>query len=310
MEPSEGYVTTDDGVRLYFQRMGSGPRTLIIPNGFCIADGLRSLARERTLIVYDLRSRGRSDSVGDASTLVRGILDDVDDLDAVRRHFGGGPVDLLGHSYVGITVILHAMKYPAGLGRVVQIGPMQPRFGVQYPAHLTGADETLAAAMAQVAQMQKERGSEDPEAFCRRVWSALKVIYVTDPADADRIDWGRCDLPNERGLMKYWMGSILPSLQRLDLTDEELAEVKAAVLTVHGTRDRSAPYGGGREWCSKLPNARLVTVEGGGHAPWIEAPALVLGSIETFLNGGWPEAAERVTSVDPAGEAGSTLGAR
>ena len=73
----------------------------------------------------------------------------------------------------------------------------------------------------------------------------------------------------------------------------------APVLIVHGTRDRSAPYGGGREWALLLPDARLVTVEDSAHAPWIEAPDLVFDSLNTFLDGAWPEAAERVTVLDP-----------
>jgi pimeloyl-ACP methyl ester carboxylesterase len=48
-----------------------------------------------------------------------------------------------------------------------------------------------------------------------------------------------------------------------------------------------------------LPNARLVTVENAAHVPWIEAPEKVFGSIETFLDGAWPEAAEVVKSLDP-----------
>ena len=51
-----------------------------------------------------------------------------------------------------------------------------------------------------------------------------------------------------------------------------------------------------------LPNARLVTVENAAHAPWIEAPELVFGSIEKFLDGAWPPAARKVTSLDPADE--------
>jgi hypothetical protein len=41
-----------------------------------------------------------------------------------------------------------------------------------------------------------------------------------------------------------------------------------------------------------------VTVENAGHAPWIEAPELVFGSIKAFLHGAWPEAAEQVTSSE------------
>jgi hypothetical protein len=33
------------------------------------------------------------------------------------------------------------------------------------------------------------------------------------------------------------------------------------------------------------------------HAPWIEAPEKVLGPIGTFLNGTWPEAAEKVEAL-------------
>ena len=46
-----------------------------------------------------------------------------------------------------------------------------------------------------------------------------------------------------------------------------------------------------------LPNARLVSVEKAGHAPWVEAPDLVFDSIKTFLGGVWPEAAQKVTSL-------------
>jgi len=45
-----------------------------------------------------------------------------------------------------------------------------------------------------------------------------------------------------------------------------------------------------------LPNARLLTVENAAHAPWIEAPDKVFGAIDTFLDGTWPEAAEKLTS--------------
>ena len=83
-------------------------------------------------------------------------------------------------------------------------------------------------------------------------------------------------------------------------TSDDLAKVTCPVLTVHGRKDRSAPYGGGREWALVLPNARLVTIDNGGHAPWIEAPDIVFGAIDTFLDGEWPAAAERVDVLDPA----------
>ena len=70
------------------------------------------------------------------------------------------------------------------------------------------------------------------------------------------------------------------------------------VLTDHGAKDRAVPYGAGREWAARLPNARLLTAEEDGHMPWIEEPELVFSSIERFLRGEWPQRAERVARAE------------
>jgi len=287
----------EDGVRLYFQKVGSGSKAVIVPNGFHLLDDFRHLGGWRPLIFYDVRNRGRSDQMNDCAKLARGIQQDVDDLEAVRRHFGIDQVDLIGHSYIGLTAGLYAMKYAAQVGRVVQISPMQPDSAKQYPAPLSYVDAVLADAMAKIGQMMKEPLSGDPEEACKKFWSALRVIYVADPKDAERINWGRCELENERNFRRYWTEHILPSIHSLKLTAEEMGKAKAPVLIVHGKKDRSAPYGGARDWAMQLPDARLVTVENAAHAPWIEAPELVFGSIKVFFDGGWPESAEVVKSL-------------
>jgi proline iminopeptidase len=298
MQTSDGFITVEDGVRLYFQQMGSGPKAVIIPNGFHLLDDFRRFGHWRTLIFHDVRNRGRSDTVTDPAKLARGIQQDVDDLDAVRRYFGIGQADVIGHSYIGLMVALYAMKHAAHVGRVVQIGPMQSDAAKQYPAPLSYADAVLGDAMAKIGQMTKEPPSGDPEEACKRFWSVLRPIYVADPKDAGRIDWGRCHLVNERSFMQYWIAHIMPSIASLKLTAEDFAKATAPVLIVHGAKDRNAPYGAGRDWAIRLPDARLVTVENAAHAPWIEAPDLVFGSIRTFLDGAWPEAAERVALED------------
>jgi hypothetical protein len=49
-----------------------------------------------------------------------------------------------------------------------------------------------------------------------------------------------------------------------------------------------------------------LTVDGGGHVPWIEEPGLVLGAIETFLDGDWPPTARKVESLDEGQLSGAT----
>jgi pimeloyl-ACP methyl ester carboxylesterase len=292
MSASEGYVTTTDGVRLFFRTTGMGSKTVLVPRGLYLAGEFAVLGDRCRLVFYDVRNSGKSDAITDPATLAGGIHRDVDDLDEVRRHFEVSEVALIGHSYVGLLVALYAMRHPDRVSRVVQIGPVPPDARTQYPAHLTNADGTLARVLARLAQLQQEPPSGTAEERCERFWAALREIYVADPADAEKIRWGRCDLPNERNFLKHWTAYIQPSFQRLSLGRDDFAALQAPVLIVHGRRDRSAPYGGALDWAASLPNARLVTVDNAAHAPWIEAPH-VLGWIATFLDGTWPEAAAR-----------------
>jgi proline iminopeptidase len=292
MFSNEGFLTTRDGLRLYFRVHGAGPDMVLIPNGIYLETDLAPLASGRTLVFYDVRNRGRSECATDPVVLERGILNDVDDLDDVRRHFGTERVAVIGHSYVGFTVAVCARAYPQTVSRIVQIGAIGPDPGKQYPPELSNVDATLSDALTKLGDLERERQSLSPEQWCRRFWSIIRVIYVTDPANAHKTDgWSRCDSENERNFMGLFTQFIMPSIGRLNLTARDFADVSTPALVVHGTKDRSGAYGGGVDWARTLPNARLLTVPDACHGPWIEAPDLVFGSIDTFLNGQWPEKA-------------------
>jgi pimeloyl-ACP methyl ester carboxylesterase len=160
---TEGYLTRTDGIRLFFQKVGTGPDTVIIPNAAYMFDDFNRLADHRTVIFYDLRNRGRSDAITDASKLKGGVHNDVANLEAVRAYFDLDRVSQLAHSYVGFVVALYAMVYPQHVNRVVQIGPSQPLPRKQYPPHLQGADAISAEANAKLMELQKEGPAGDPE---------------------------------------------------------------------------------------------------------------------------------------------------
>jgi proline iminopeptidase len=291
---TDGYVTAADGVRLFFQKIGDGRSTVVVPYGVYMFDEFKHLAAEHTCIFYDQRNRGRSDEVTDDAMLKGGIHNDVRDLDAVRRYFELEKVSLLGHSYMGTVVALYAMRHPDMVSRVVQVAPTAPNMTRQYPPDLTNMDATATQVFAQLAQMHSESAPGDPIEACNRVWSVLRPLYVLDRTDVHKISrLGSCELVNERNAMRYFHSSIMPTLQSLEISAADYARANMPVLTIHGTRDRNAAYGGGLEWASSLPNARLLTVDPAAHIPWIEAPELVFGSIKTFLDGSWPESAKK-----------------
>ena len=213
---TEGHVTAADGVRLFFQKVGNGRGTVVVPNAVYMFDDFKRLAAEHTCIFYDLRNRGRSDAVADDAMLKGGVHNDVQDLEAVRRHFELENMSVLGHSYVGAVVALYAMEHSENVSRVVQIAPTAPNITKQYPPDLTNMDATAVQVFTQLAQMQHEGEPSDPVDACNRAWSVLRPLYVFDKADVHKISgMGFCELINERNAMKHFQSNIMPTLQCL-----------------------------------------------------------------------------------------------
>src|SRR5262249_10471267 len=150
---TEGHLTVGDGIRLYFERHGSGDPVVVVPNGLYLLDEFERFTTSRTLIYYDVRNRGRSDTVDDPARLERGVLNDLDDLEAVRRPFGLEQVSLLAHSYIGVVAALHARAYPERVKRLVLIGPMQPHAAKQYASRVPATDTTLADTLAKLTEL-------------------------------------------------------------------------------------------------------------------------------------------------------------
>ena len=195
----------------------------------------------------------------------------------------------------------YAVAHPERVERIVQIGPVGPAFGTRYPDSLVAHDAvevTDSAAYAELLRLRKEGAAErEPKADCEREYRVLRGRLVGDQRLAARVP-DLCAMPNEwsmhLGPHQRW---IFTSYARLVTpTLEQFAALTMPVLTIHGTQDRNAPYGGGREWAARLPNGRLLTVRGAAHMPWLDAPDVVYPALERFLSGRWPS-----TAVHPAG---------
>src|SRR5262245_25115225 len=101
----KGYVDTAPGVSIYYERYGTGPKFVFVPGRFLMPE-FAALARpDRTLVLYDMRNRGQSKRVEDASQIT--ILGDVADVEALRQHFHAEKLSLVGFSYLGLMVPLY-----------------------------------------------------------------------------------------------------------------------------------------------------------------------------------------------------------
>ncbi len=298
----EGFLPTPEGGRLYYRKAGTASRTVILPGRLFAFDEFAWLARHFTLIAYDMRNRGLSDLELDDSKI--SFEQDVKDLETVRRHFGVERAAFMGYSYLGKIVVLYAIEHPERVERLVQFGPVGPAFATQYqPGFVFQDDPVDPDALARLRALRSEQNYHlsHPREYCEEEWAVVqRPSLVGDPAHVDRVRIDVCAMPNEwpvlqmRHLRLHFQESGMHHVTPL----ERVRALQVPVLTVHGTRDRNAPYGAGREWAYLLPNARLLTVDGAGHYVFGEARETVMPAVLEFLQGRWPAAAERVTE-DP-----------
>lgn len=299
----QGQVVTDDGTRLFFRKVGDGPEVVVLPADLFLHPALRAIGEGRTLVFYDMRNRGRSDSVSAEREL--SIERDVRDLENLRVQLGLDRFDLVGWSYLGLMVAMYALEHPERVDRIVQIGPVPIRFDTRYPEGLGPADYLAAMDSAGVAELRRLQAegfaASNPREYCEREWAVTRFTLVGDPAHVDRVPPAPCAMPNEWPVnFRRHLERHFASVQRLDLPKERFTALASPVLVIHGTLDRNAAYGAGREWAMTLPEARLLTVEKAAHCPWADEPDLVFSAIRTFLDGDWPAGAEKVESLERA----------
>lgn len=289
---ARGHIETAPGVSIYYERYGSGPKFVFVPNRMFMPEFAALERPDRTLILYDMRNRGLSRRVEEGSKIT--ILGDVEDVEALRKHFKAEKASLIGYSYLGLMVALYASQHPDRVERIVQIGAVPRKFGTAYPADQQAGDDTLSAA-AKAAWAGWESISKDPSAGpmekCRALSRFFSFMLVGNPANHSRVP-DTCRYENESiANSERHLTAHFDDIQKRDFPREPFTKLEQPVLTIHGTMDRNAPYGSGLEWAATFRDGRLITVPNAAHQLWLDDPS-VISEIDTFLAGTWPARAQ------------------
>ncbi len=276
-----GGVRTPDQVMLQYKKTGAGSKVLLAPNAAFLAEDFKVLENEFTVVYYDMRNRGRSQSLKSPEKLRDGVLNDVEDLETVRRHFQFPEVYLVGHGYLAGVAALYAQRYPRHTAGIIMVSPLPPDGELSSPE----PDSVALAVQSALAAIERERDALGAAEYCRRWWSERKKLYVADPMAAKKIRVNICRYPNEEPgrVAAYRRDFLLPSLRAQDFSAEQLSDLTAPVLILHGRDDRLAPVAGAERWAERLPNAQLRLLEEAGHLPWVEQEGPFFGAVRDFL---------------------------
>jgi pimeloyl-ACP methyl ester carboxylesterase len=278
-------VTAADGCRLAVHAVGDGPPLLCVPGGPGRAaeylEDLGGLAATRQLQLLDNRGTGASELPADRSSLqLHRLADDVED---VRRELGLTPADVLGHSAGCPVALLHAGRHGDVVRRLVLVTPSGRPFGwaaddVEEIRAARSGEPWFAEAMEaqQAMEHANPRMRSELEKETRPFWyGRWDERAQQHAAGADR----QMSLRANAG---YPPG---PDYEPL-AARESLRAVRAEVLVVVGDRDALTGASVAQSFAQVLPRARVVTIAGAGHFPWVDEAEAFRKAVEDFLSGG------------------------
>jgi len=129
------------------------------------------------------------------------------------------------------------------------------------------------------------------EEYFARFAQTWKVLRAGSFPEEEALDPSRAARAWERGLNPAGVGRQLRAILASGSRKERLRQVKAPTLVIHGTVDPLVRPEGGKDTAASIPGARLVMVEGMGHALPMRMWPQVIGAIAEHAKGAAAKAA-------------------
>lgn len=278
------------GTRLYFDVDGAGlvpdggamrarPAAMLVHGGpggdhSGFKPSMSPLTGRMQLVYFDHRGQGRSDAA-DPSTYT--LDENVEDMEALRRHLGLGPIVSIGTSYGGMVAMAHAARYPDAVSHLVLI--------------VTAAH---GGFIARAQAIVRERGTPEQQAVCDTLWSggfrsaeqmqryyaAMGPMYARshDPAGGDAARRRAIYAPEPLNRAFGPDGF----LRRFDLRPE-LPRITAPALVLAGRHDWICPPEFSEEIARLIPRADLRVFERSSHSIRSDEPQAMVDAILGFV---------------------------
>lgn len=253
------------GAAIYYEVHGNGPAVL-----FCHGAGSNALtwwqqipefSRDFTCIAYDHRGFGRSQDAGDSFDPA--VL--VDDALAVLDAAGVERAALVCQSLGGVTGLRLALGHP---GRVWAFVPCDSPLGI---AHQQMQDSITRWTQDDITRVEER---------------ALGPAFVgTHPALAHLYGQIRRFNPPDDSLRPrvaklFSQANLLPC--------SRLESLVCPALFLVGAQDPVVTPALVRDVAQLVPNSTVVEIEGAGHSPYFEQPAMFNALVSAFLKSRLP----------------------
>ena len=277
--------TTNDGRKLTYRRMGTGPVLVCHPGGPGFSSSyfadLAGLWERFTLVMLNPRGTGGSDRPSDPRAYQ--IADYVADLQELRGHLGQERLLLLGHSHGGVVAEAYAAAYPDRVHRLVLASSLARFAPEQEVAMRIGIEKRSGQpwypdAVAALDEEQEGKFSTDQE-LANIFFREFPLYFARyGEAEAGYADTLRAETINADALLLFNR----EIFNTFDLRDR-LSRITAPTLVITGDDDFICGPINAREISAAIPEAREVIVGDSGHMLFIEQPQAFHDEVADFL---------------------------
>jgi pimeloyl-ACP methyl ester carboxylesterase len=271
--------------------MGLGAQMVLWDDAFCE----RLAARGFRVIRFDNRDIGQSSKLSGGKRLTP--------MELLKLRFLKIPVAApyklrdMAEDTVGLMDVLgikSAHLVGASMG-----GMIAQEIAIQFPQRLrsltsimstTGNPRIPPPTRAAAAMLMLPPPATKAEYIARfaQTWKMLRVGSFPEDEALDRSRAERCF---ERGLNPAGVGRQLRAILASGSRKERLHTVKAPTLVIHGTVDPLVHPAGGKDTAASIPGAKLLMIEGMGHAIPIPMWPGIIDAIDKHAHGATAKAA-------------------
>lgn len=275
---SESYVTTADGVSIFYKDWGSG-RPIVFSHGWPLssddwdAQMLFFLNKGYRVIAHDRRGHGRSSQVDNGHDMDHY----ADDLAAVTKHLDLKDAIHVGHSTGGGEVVRYIARHGDSRVAKAAIIAAVPPLMVKTPANPGGLPkEVFDGFQAQVAGNRAQLYHDVPAGpFYGYNRPGAK------PAEGVILNWWRQGM---MGSPKAHYDGIV-AFSQTDFT-EDLKKINVPVLVMHGDDDQIVPYAASAPLSAKLlKKGILKTYPGFPHGMPTTHAEVINADLLAFIEG-------------------------
>ncbi|MFZ5720875.1 MAG: alpha/beta fold hydrolase [Pseudomonadota bacterium] len=247
-------VLNRDGVNLYYEVHGQGP-VILLTHGYSAtsqmwAGQIDALSKDHTLVIWDMRGHGQSDSPDDPALYSEAAT--VADMAALLDHVGAKSAIVGGLSLGGYMSLAFHRVHPERVRAllIIDTGPGyrndEARDGWNKNA-LKTAERYETEGLAVL-----ERGSAERRTALHRSAKGLALAA--------------------RGMLTQRDAGVITSLP----------DIRVPSIVVVGSED--TPFLAASDYmASKIPGARKAVIEGAGHAANIDRPEAFNSALLEFL---------------------------